>query len=57
MFKKAGVKVTHKDSGKHAQEMKENGGKGGVPHFYSRKTKKFSTGYPGTVEKLVEKLS
>ena len=57
MFKKAGVKVTYKDSRKHSKEMRENGGGGGVPHFYSLKTKKSHTGYPGTVEKLVEKLN
>jgi len=59
MFEKAGLldKITYKDSGKHAQEMKKYGGGGGVPHFYSKKNGTSHTGYTGTVDKLVKKLS
>ena len=56
MFKKAGVKVTHKDSGKHAVEMKKNRGGNGVPYFYSLKTKKILYGLSGNSGKVGGKV-
>ena len=51
--------VTYKDvSDKaHQKEMKNYGGPGGVPYFYSTATKKSHVGKPKSVAELVSKLS
>ena len=55
MFKDYGIDMSDFVAVKDASELPE--GVNGVPHFASQKTGKTHTGYPGSVEKLVEKLS